>query len=132
MRVLWLDEIFGFLEQSNVSKKNLRRLQVLEAEGIEDVVSLASLVRRIAEVHPRKRKRWKRLKQQHLDLFRQAIEVGIVDFIEQPELESMDEFSDRSSEPDADWGVWIAPRPHEFEPTVEDLRAAASNNFLLF
>ena len=55
-----------------------------------------------------------------------------LDFIEQPELESIDEFSDRSSEPDADWGVWIAPRPHEVEPTVEDLRAAANNNFLLF
>ena len=26
MRALWLNEIYGFLEQSNVSKKNLRRL----------------------------------------------------------------------------------------------------------
>ena len=43
MRVLWLDEIFGFLEQSNISKKNLRRLQQLEAEEIAEVASLASL-----------------------------------------------------------------------------------------
>lgn len=126
MRVLWLNEIFGFLEQSNISKKNLRRLQQLEAEEIAEVASLASLVRRIACVHPRKRKRWKRLRQEHRELFREAVDAGIVDSIEMPKLESMDAINDRLSQPDADWrgGVWIAPLADELEPTAEDLQVA--------
>lgn len=126
MRVLWLDEIFEFLEQSNISKKNLRRLQQLEAEEIAEVASLASLVRRIACVHPRKRKRWNRLRQEHRELFREAVDAGILDYIEMPKLESMDAINDRLSQPDADWreGAWIAPLADELEPTAEELQVA--------
>ena len=131
MRALWLDEIYGFLEQSNISKNNLRRLGQLEAEVIADVASLAGLVRQIAEVHPRKRKRWKRLRQQHRDLFRQAVDAGMIDFIDPPDSgpNELDEFPPVQ---DADWGVWIAPLPHEFEPTTEELRIAVADNAVFF
>lgn len=113
MRALWLDEIYGFLEQSNISKKNLRRLGQLESEDIADVASLAGLVRQIAEAHPRRRNRWKRLRQQHRDLFRRAIDAGIIDFIDPPDS-GPDELDEFPVFPEADWGEWIAPLPHEF------------------
>ena len=47
---MWTDEILGFLEQSNISKKNIQRLRALEASGIAHVVELAEFVREIAEV----------------------------------------------------------------------------------
>jgi hypothetical protein len=127
MRALWLDEIYGFLEQSNISKKNLLWLRHLETKEIADVASLAGLVRQIAEVHPRKRKRWKRLRQQHRDLFRQAVDAGIIDFIDPPNS-GRDELDEFPAVPEADWGVWIAPLPHEFEPTAEELRIAVPDN----
>ncbi len=130
MRALWLDEIYGFLEQSNISKKNLRRLGQLETKEITDIASLAGLVRQIAEVHPRKRKRWNRLRQQHRDLFRQAVDAGIIDFIDPPH--SPDERDEFPTVQEVDWGVWIAPLPHEFEPTAEELRITVAGNAIFF
>ena len=127
MRALWMDEIYGFLEQSNISKKNLRRLGQLETEEIADVASLAALVRQIAEVHPRKRKRWKRLRQQHRGLFRRAVDAGVIDFID-PLASGRDELDEFPAVQDADWGVWIEPLPYEFEPTAEELRIAVADN----
>ncbi len=127
MRALWMDEIYGFLEQSNISKKNLQRLGQLETEEIADVASLAGLVRQIAEVHPRKRNRWKRLRQQHRGLFRRAVDAGVIDFIDppHPDRDELDEFP---AIQETGWGVWIAPLPHEFEPTTEELRVAAPDH----
>lgn len=131
MRVLWMDEIYGFLEQSNISKKNLRRLGQLEKEEIADVASLAGLVRQIAEAHPRKRYRWKRLRRQHGSLFRRAVVAGVIEFIEPPSSDP-DERDEFPAVQEANWGVWIAPLPHEFEPTTEELRVAAPDHAIPF
>ncbi len=116
---LLASEILGFLDQSNISSKNLRRLEKLESEAGEEVAALASLVKRIAKVHPRRRKRWKVLKQQHPELFQEAVQAGLADYLE-PEWSGEDELSD-----DNDCvGVWIEPRPDEPEPSSEEIRLA--------
>ncbi len=119
MRALWTAEIFGFLDQSNISSKNLRRLEKLESEAGEEVAALASLVKRIAKVRPGRRKRWKVLKQQHPELFHQAVQAGLAEYLE-PEWSGEDELFDE----DAWGGVWIEPRPAEPEPSSEEIRLA--------
>lgn len=116
---LWAVEIVSFLDQSNISSKNLRRLEKLESEAGEEVTVPASLVKRIAKVHPRRRKRWKVLKQQHPELFQQAVQAGLADYLE-PEWSGEDELFDE----DVWGGVWIEPRPAEPEPSSEEIRLA--------
>jgi len=48
-----LDEITGFLTQSNISEKNLKRLALLVESADEEVAQLAKVVREIAEIRPR-------------------------------------------------------------------------------
>ena len=69
-RIEQLDELHGFLNQSNISGKNIARLKTLTQETDTEVRELASLVLEIALVHPRKRRRWKFLARQRRDLFK--------------------------------------------------------------
>lgn len=115
----WTVETFSFLDQSNISSKNSRRWEKLESEAGEEVAALASLVKRIAKVHPRKRRRWEVLKQQHPELFQQAVQTGLAEYLE-PEWSDEGELFDES-----DWvGVWIEPQPDEPEPSSEEIRLA--------
>ena len=68
-RALWLDEVLGFLDQSNISTKNIERLRRLEECGIDDVIEVATFVRQVAKAKPRKKRRWKWLREKRLDLF---------------------------------------------------------------
>lgn len=124
-RELVLNEIHGFLGQSNISKKNVKRLTQLESDSIPDVAELASLVKKIALVKSGKRKRWKWLWRRAPDLARSAREAGLFGFVTPadgpfedddesfPEYDSLD---DRLSAGHC-FGVWIEPRPHEHEPS---------------
>ncbi|MFC1758604.1 hypothetical protein ACFL2H_07525 [Planctomycetota bacterium] len=76
-RALWLDEVLGFLEQSNISPKNIERLRMFEKCEIDDVVQLAVFVRQVAEVKPRKKKRWQWIREKQPDLFTQAVDLGL-------------------------------------------------------
>jgi hypothetical protein len=54
--------------QSNISQKNVKRLEVLAQHPSSEVKELAILLPEIALVKPHKRRRWKFLAQRHPDL----------------------------------------------------------------
>jgi hypothetical protein len=64
-----MDELFGFLDQSNISRKNIARLEILTQHASSEVKNLALLVLEVARVKPHKRRRWKILAQNHSELF---------------------------------------------------------------
>ena len=64
-----LDELYGFLEQSNISPKNIARLEILAQHASSEVKDLALFVLEVARVKPHKRRRWKFLAQNHPALF---------------------------------------------------------------
>jgi hypothetical protein len=70
-----MDELFWFLEQSNISAKNIARLEILIHHSDSDVKRLAALVLEIARVKPHKRRRWKFLAQKHPVLFARLKEL---------------------------------------------------------
>jgi hypothetical protein len=68
-RIECIDELFGFLDQSNISSKNIARLEILAQHASSEVKNLALLVLEVARVKPHKRRRWKFLAQNHSELF---------------------------------------------------------------
>ncbi len=66
--VIQEEEIFNFLNQSNISKKNIKRLRQLVFSENEKIVELAKLVLEIALVKPHKKRRLKYLSQNRKDL----------------------------------------------------------------
>jgi hypothetical protein len=69
-RIEQLDELYGFLDQSNISNRNIERLATLTQATHQEVPELASLLLEIARVHPRKRRRLKFLARQRRDLLK--------------------------------------------------------------
>jgi hypothetical protein len=72
------DEIFGFMEQSHISRKNVTRLEKLARSEEPRVAGLAALVLEVARVTPYKRRRLKILARQHPDLLRKLDEAGLL------------------------------------------------------
>ena len=72
------DAIFGFMEQSHISKKNVARLEKMVKSEERRVASLAAMVLEVALVTPYKRRRLKILSREHLDLLRKLDEAGLV------------------------------------------------------
>jgi hypothetical protein len=72
------DDIFGFLQQSHISKKNLARLEQLAKSEELRVARLAAIVLEVARVTPYKRRRLKILARNHRDLLRKLGETGLV------------------------------------------------------
>jgi len=68
-RIERMDELYGFLEQSNISRKNIARLEILVQHASSEVKDLALLILEVARVKPHKRRRWKFLAQNHSELF---------------------------------------------------------------
>jgi hypothetical protein len=64
-----MDELYGFLEQSNISRKNIVRLESLAQHVNNDVRHLAMLILEVARVKPHKRRRWKFLAHNHFGLY---------------------------------------------------------------
>ena len=60
-RIERLDELRGFLDQSNISARNIERLKALVSHPHAEVQRLATLVLDVALVHPHKRRRWRHL-----------------------------------------------------------------------
>jgi hypothetical protein len=73
-----LEEIGGFLSQSNISKKNLDRLTELAASENEQVAELARIVLEIGKVRPGKRKRLAFLARNHRELLDKLEETGLI------------------------------------------------------
>lgn len=74
-RIEHLDELWGFLDQRNISAKNIARLKNLVAHPDLEVQRLAPLILDVALVHPFKRRRWRHLAARHRDLFHRAVTV---------------------------------------------------------
>jgi hypothetical protein len=73
------EEIFGFLMQSNISKKNLKRLNELSQSENKEIAKLASLVHEVGRVKSHKRRRLKFLAEKHKELLNQLEETGLID-----------------------------------------------------
>jgi hypothetical protein len=76
-RIECVQEIWGYWEQSNISKKNMQRLEKLTRSPESPVAELASLVLAAARLKPGKRRRFKFLASQHRDLLNQLIRLGL-------------------------------------------------------
>jgi succinylglutamate desuccinylase len=72
------DEIFGFLKQSNISKKNMARLKTLSASSNKRVAELAGIVLEVGQVKPYKKRRLKYLARERQDLLKKLDETGLI------------------------------------------------------
>ncbi|HAB18965.1 MAG TPA: hypothetical protein DCE44_21310 [Verrucomicrobiales bacterium] len=74
-RIERLDELRGFLDQSNISERNRESLKLLAAHESPEVRTLAALVEDVARVHPRRRRRFSNLARNHPDLLKRMISI---------------------------------------------------------
>jgi hypothetical protein len=72
------DAIFGFMEQSHISKKNVTRLEKMAKSEEPRVASLSAMVLEVARVTPYKHRRLKILSREHPDLLRKLDEAGLI------------------------------------------------------
>ncbi|RZB38489.1 MAG: hypothetical protein SRB2_00237 [Desulfobacteraceae bacterium Eth-SRB2] len=72
------EEIFSFMNQSHISKKNVERLTVLADSENEKVSELANIVLEMARVKPYKKRRLKMLARERRDLLKKLDETGLV------------------------------------------------------
>jgi len=72
------EEIFGYLRQSHISKKNVNRLSVLAESGNEKIAELAGIVLEVAKVKPHKKRRLKVLARERRDLLDKLDETGLI------------------------------------------------------
>ena len=72
------NEIFGYLRQSNISKKNLARLKNLSTSSNKEIAELASIVLEVGRVKPHKRRRLKYLARENKELLRKLDETGLI------------------------------------------------------
>ena len=70
-----LDEIANFLSQSNISAKNIQRLDVLGKSGDAEVCNWAAAVLDVARRYPRKRRRYVRMAREQPPLLRRLRQV---------------------------------------------------------
>lgn len=80
-RILATDEVYGFLDQSNISAKNILRLRELETIDNMTFQSLRTIVLEIATLVPRKRKRWKNLSDKHPLLLQSMVDSELFDHV---------------------------------------------------
>ncbi len=73
------EEILDFLDQSNISPKNIERLEVLACSPNPKVAETADMVLQIAKVAPRKGKRLRILARDRNDLLVQLEEMDLID-----------------------------------------------------
>lgn len=71
-------EIWGFLSQSNISKKNLSRLKKLAASPNEEIAGMARLVLEVGRVHPQRKGRLRFLARERRDLLDRLEETGLI------------------------------------------------------
>lgn len=72
-------EIFGFMEQSNISRKNIARLNQLIQSENPRISELASIVLEVAKVKRHKKRRLQALAKDHIDLLLKVKESGLID-----------------------------------------------------
>jgi ribonuclease HI len=70
-----MSEIEAMLHQSNISRKNLVRLNVLTRHDDAGVAALANLVFEVAQVAPKRQSRWRDISSQQPRLFEAAVAI---------------------------------------------------------
>jgi ribosome-binding protein aMBF1 (putative translation factor) len=71
-------EVFGYLKQSHISDKNLRRLRTLASSDQPRIAELAAIVIEVAEVKPYKKRRLKVLARERPDLLAALNRTGLI------------------------------------------------------
>ncbi len=74
-----LDEIWGFLDQSIISEKNIRRLSLLAESADPEVREMASIVHAIGKAHAGRRRRYNKIRADHPELWQRIVKKGIVE-----------------------------------------------------
>ena len=88
-----MGEILGFMDQSNISQKNIARLKSFASIDDATFQKLRVLILEIAQLAPRRRRRWKLVASNRRDLLQAAIEAGLIEhFSESSEFEESDSF----------------------------------------
>jgi len=72
------EEIFSFMSQSHISKKNVERLSVLADSEHDKISELAGIVLEVAKVKPYKKGRLKVLARERRDLLEKLDETGLI------------------------------------------------------
>lgn len=78
-------EILGFIDQSNISRKNIARLKALDAIDDATFQKRRVLILEIAQVAPRKRRRWKLIASNNRDLLERAIAARLIEDLRKPQ-----------------------------------------------
>ena len=73
------EEIFDYLRQSHISKKNVTRLRELAESSSRRVAEHAALVLEIARIKPYKKRRLKVLAEKRIDLLKKLKDTGLID-----------------------------------------------------
>ncbi|MEW6489215.1 MAG: hypothetical protein AB1578_15005 [Thermodesulfobacteriota bacterium] len=74
-----LDDLWGYWFQSNLSEKNRKHLGALREHPDAEIRAMAAVLHQVALVHPRKRRRLKRLRGEHPDLWAQLAALGFAE-----------------------------------------------------
>ncbi len=74
-----MEDIWGFMNQSHISKKNLTALREWAESDDAEVAKLARLVIEVSEVKPHKRRRLQVLSEKRPDLLERLEETGLID-----------------------------------------------------
>ena len=72
------EEIFGYLKQSHISNKNVKRLKLLVKSESVKIAKLADIVIEVAKVKPYKKRRLKVLARERRDLLEKLEETGLI------------------------------------------------------
>lgn len=71
------EELFGYLAQSRISKKNKKRLQELVEHSDPHINQLAGLLLEVAKIAEGKRRRWRRVRETDPDLYFKCKKAGL-------------------------------------------------------
>ena len=72
------EEIFQYLRQSHISKKNVTRLKELSESSNRRIAEHAALVLEIARIKPYKKRRLKVLARTRRDLLKKLEDIGLI------------------------------------------------------
>lgn len=72
------EELFRFLKQSHISKKNKRRLNDLSQSEDSTIREYANIIAEVAQVKPHKKRRLKVLAKERRDLLQRLEETGLI------------------------------------------------------
>lgn len=72
------EEIFNFLKQSHISKKNISRLEQLAGSKNTEISELANIVLEVAKIKPQKMRRLKFLTKENRALLNKLEKTGLI------------------------------------------------------